>query len=181
MCPFHPLFLAAALLAGCAAAPPGPEAAAPRAVRPAALPPAPAAAPPLASPPPAPAPKAADPEPPAPPDYDNNVYFDSGKAAIGTAGLATLARHAERLKADPEAVVTLVGHTDPLGSRAYNLAVCEARLDSVEDALRARGVARRQIRRIGLRIETREDEACRAEGCRQSLRRVELVYGAARR
>lgn len=109
-------------------------------------------------------------------DYDNNVYFDFGRAVIDGRGIETLGKHAERLLADPRMVVTLVGHTDHQGSWAYNQAICEERLDSVAEVLKARGVARRQIRRIAMGDQDANSGPCRSEGCRQSLRRVELLY-----
>lgn len=91
-------------------------------------------------------------------------------------GLNTLKTHASRLKADVSLVVTLIGHTDHLGSRAYNQAVCEERLDSVVEVLRSLGVPKRQMRRIALGNEKSNAAQCSSEECRQAMRRVELVY-----
>lgn len=114
-------------------------------------------------------------------DYEKNVYFDLGKTIINNLGMQTLTAHTERLKGNTKLVVTLVGHTDNLGSSAYNQAICDARLDSVAKALRAQGVARRQIRRISLGNEQRNAVRCRSDDCRQAMRRVELVYAPAAR
>ncbi len=134
---------------------------------PAEKPPAPAAS--TASPP-----RSARPEAAPPLNFDNNVYFDLGKANISDRGYQTLASHAERLKADRKIVVTLVGHTDGVGSRAFNLALGDARVEAVAKYLRSQGVANSQIRRLSLGGETRSD--CRSEECRRSLRKVELTY-----
>lgn len=109
-------------------------------------------------------------------DYENNVYFDFGKTVLTARGMETLTAHAKRLKGNAKLVVTLFGHTDNLGSPAYNQAISDARLSAVMKILQAQGVARRQIRRISLGSESRNAVRCRSDDCRQSMRRVELVY-----
>lgn len=113
---------------------------------------------------------------PVPLDYENNVYFDLGKTAIDDRGMETLKVHAERLKSNAKLVVTLIGHTDNLGSREYNQAICEERLDSVENQLRSLGVGKRQIRRVGLGNEKTGVGQCRELDCQQAMHRVEMYY-----
>ena len=74
-------------------------------------------------------------------DPADNIYFQLRSTAIDEAEKLKLGAHAERLKADPKARVTLIGHMDDLGSRNYNLAITEERLMAVTSQLRALGVA----------------------------------------
>lgn len=111
-------------------------------------------------------------------DDDNSIYFATGTARVDEAGQKKLRVHASRLKEDPAQVVSLAGSTDDTGSRAYNLAIAEQRIEAVAKILHSYGVPKRQIhpvRRYGVG-RGRSEPACRTAGCRQMLRRVELVY-----
>jgi outer membrane protein OmpA-like peptidoglycan-associated protein len=123
----------------------------------------------------APEPQAAPPKPTV--DVENSVFFASADATLDADDKAKLVLHATRLKADPKLVVTLVGHTDHLGSPSYNLAIADKRIDAVFAQLRAHGVPARQIRRYGMGGETAPIN-CRSAACRQQMRRVDLVYEA---
>ncbi|MBL8372984.1 OmpA family protein [Accumulibacter sp.] len=107
---------------------------------------------------------------------ERTVYFASGDAAIDSQGDAVLRQNAQKLKEDSQLVVVLVGHTDNLGSAAYNLAVADKRTDAVSERLRSLGVPRNQIRRLPLGSEESSKQKCDSESCRRSMRRVELVY-----
>lgn len=108
-------------------------------------------------------------------DPDRSVYFPSGGTQVDGPGKAVLHRHALRLKKDPDLVITLIGHTDPQGSRSYNLAIAEERMDSVYEILRSLGISRSQIRRV---TSERDPSAskCHTAACRRLMRRVDLVY-----
>lgn len=106
---------------------------------------------------------------------ENSIYFPADDARIDDGGQDVLRRHAARLKDNPQQVVTLVGYTDPAGSRSYNLAVTEERLNSVAESLRTLGVARGQIRRISAG-QAKADGNCDRADCRQQVQRVELIY-----
>lgn len=106
---------------------------------------------------------------------EDDVYFSSDDTRVNERGQAVLRRHALRLKEHPQEIVTLVGYTDPLGSRSYNLALTEERMDSVVQLLRSFGVARGQIRRISAG-RTQTVANCDTPACRQQMQRVELVY-----
>lgn len=119
--------------------------------------------------------ESADRTPWATPDPEANVYFASGGSDIDESGKALLRRHAARLKDNPDQVVTLIGHTDPTGSRSYNLAIAEERIAAVVHALRAFGVPRWQIRTVN----SGRGEApgtCASIACRARMWRVELVF-----
>ncbi|WP_273703027.1 OmpA family protein [Candidatus Accumulibacter vicinus] len=104
------------------------------------------------------------------------VYFSFDGTTIGSEGDEILRQNAMKLKENPQLVVILVGHTDNLGSAAYNLAVADRRTEAVSDRLRALGVARNQIRRQPVGSEKNSKLKCDSEACRRTMRRVELVY-----
>jgi OOP family OmpA-OmpF porin len=73
--------------------------------------------------------------------------FDSAALdAAAESEIAAAVRAATRL---PEAAVVVVGHTDRVGSDAYNLNLSLRRAEAVRDALVARGVAAERIDIIG--------------------------------
>ena len=110
-------------------------------------------------------------------DHAHNVYFSLGSHALGSEAMAALKRHARKLNGNTRLVVTLIGHTDDLGSREYNDALCLKRAKAVEQALLGLGVSPRQIHiapRYG--YEKSPAKPCRTEACRRALRKVELRY-----
>lgn len=109
-------------------------------------------------------------------DAEHNIFFPSSGVTVDSEGRAQLMEHANRLKASPELVVTLIGHTDDLGSPSYNLAIAEQRVNAVYAILRSQRVPLTQIRRYGVGNE-QMDRACKSEECRKKMRRVELVFG----
>lgn len=137
--------------------------------------PAPAPASPARTPAPAAAANAEAPAAvPAVPE-ENRIYFAFGAVAVDAAGRQKVLAHAARLKADPKLVVTVVGHTDHLGSSSYNLAIAEQRAAAVASLLLANGASRLQVRRYGIGNE-KVDDSCRSSECRRQMRRVDLVY-----
>lgn len=113
---------------------------------------------------------------------ENVVYFSSGDTTVDDTGKTILRRNAARLKKNPRLVVTLVGHTDPLGSRSYNLAIAEERIDSVFEFLLSLGVSKAQMRRLSAKAGYGTiNSTCKSSVCRQKMRRVDLVYPKPRR
>jgi outer membrane protein OmpA-like peptidoglycan-associated protein len=112
--------------------------------------------------------------PMAEPVRENSVFFASRSSDINEEGLATLRRHAERLKDNKELKVMLVGMTDDLGSRTYNLAMADRRIAAVQHQLRQLGVRPQQMRRYNAGGE--QGRACTSPECRSTMRRVELRY-----
>lgn len=106
---------------------------------------------------------------------ENRIFFSPGGTQVDSAGRRKLEAHALMLKADAKLIVTLVGMTDDLGSRAYKLAIAEQRVNAVFKVLRKLGVPARQIRRYAVGMETAAGGCFTAE-CRQAMRRVELRY-----
>ncbi|MGH8799681.1 MAG: OmpA family protein [Casimicrobiaceae bacterium] len=112
--------------------------------------PAPAMTPPAAAPAPAPA--------PAPGaqvqkitlaskalfDFDKAVLKPEGKAALDSEVIDKL-RDVTRLE-----LVLVTGHTDRIGTQAYNQRLSERRANTVRDYLVSRGVARDKIETLGM-------------------------------
>ena len=111
-------------------------------------PPAPAVVPPPPPPPPAP--------PPAPQiqkitlaskalfDFDKAILKPEGKAAIDSEVLARL-KEVNKLE-----LVLVTGHTDPIGTQAYNQKLSERRADAVRDYLVSKGVPKDKIETLGM-------------------------------
>jgi peptidoglycan-associated lipoprotein len=109
-------------------------------------------------------------------EASRTVYFASSDATIDSLGGEVLRQNAQKLKEDSTLLVVLVGHTDNLGSAAYNLAVADRRTEAVSERLRSLGVPRNQIRRLPVGSEESSKQKCDSETCRRLMRRVELVY-----
>ncbi|MEP7062790.1 MAG: OmpA family protein [Betaproteobacteria bacterium] len=117
-----------------------------------------AAAPtPSAAPAPAPAPAAPAPAPaPAPGvqkitlaskalfDFDRAVLKPDGKAAIDSEIISKLSS-VQKLE-----LVLVTGHTDRIGTQAYNQRLSERRADAVRDYLVSKGVPRDKIETLGM-------------------------------
>ena len=101
--------------------------------------PAPVAA--VAPPPPAPAPTPAPPPAPAPITIDlNGVNFDFDKSTLRPDALAILGEATEILKRYPDLRVEVAGHTDSVGTAAYNQGLSERRAKAVYDYLTSNGI-----------------------------------------
>ncbi len=73
-------------------------------------------------------------------DFDKAVLRPEGQAAIDSQVVGSLSR-IQKLE-----VVLVTGHTDRLGSEAYNQKLSERRADAVRDYLVGKGVAQGQDR-----------------------------------
>lgn len=88
--------------------------------------------------------------PPPPAEPEQRVYlvfFEVDSAALTPAARQALANLPERLARAPQARVTIEGHTDAVGSAAYNERLGERRAAAVRDFLTGSGVE-------ALRIDT---------------------------
>lgn len=113
-------------------------------------------------------------EAPVPVDRENNIYFDFGSTEIDPASRDTLRKLAARLKAEGDADLVLIGHTDDQGSTEFNIALGQKRANAVAQALIALGVSPRRIRMTSLGNEMAEAAHCVSEPCKATTRRVEL-------
>ncbi|MBI5040175.1 MAG: OmpA family protein [Gammaproteobacteria bacterium] len=106
-------------------------------------------------------------------DISNEVSFDFARAEIKSSFRPTLDKVGDVLKRYPNSIVHVVGHTDSVGSDAYNQRLSEQRAQSVVDYLASIGVARERLRAEG-RGETEPRDTNATEAGRQLNRRVEL-------
>ena len=106
---------------------------------------------------------------------ENNIYFSLGGVTVSRQERAKLQQHAAHLKENPEMSVTLIGYTDDLGSRNYNVAIAEQRVAAVRKLLRQYRVRGSQIRRYSVGSE-KTPKICKTSQCRQKMRRVELLF-----
>lgn len=104
-----------------------------------------------------------------------DVLFDTGKATLKPGAYRTIDRLAEVLKESPERKVLIEGHTDSVGSEAFNQELSERRAASVQAALFERGVLASQISTVG-RGETTPVASNENAGGRQQNRRVEIIF-----
>lgn len=104
---------------------------------------------------------------------DSEVSFDFNRADIKPTFRSSLDKLAQLLIKYDRTVVHVVGHTDSIGSDAYNQDLSERRAQAVGDYLASYGVPRQRLRTEG-RGE-REPRATNAtEAGRQLNRRVEI-------
>jgi len=105
------------------------------------------------------------------------VYFDLDQEVVKPEFQAIMACHAKYLRDRPSSRITLQGHTDERGSRAYNQALGERRGNGVNSALQANGGSASQLTIVSYG-EERPVCTDSAESCWSQNRRVEIVYTA---
>ena len=77
-------------------------------------------------------------------DFDKYVLRPDGKAAIDSEVISKLPQ-VTKLE-----LVLVTGHTDPIGTQAYNQKLSERRADAVRDYLVSKGVAKDKIETLGM-------------------------------
>ena len=103
------------------------------------------------------------------------VYFDFDRDELKPEFRAIMSCHAKYLGDRPSARMTLEGHADERGSRAYNMGLGERRGNS--SALQASGGAASQLNVVSYG-EERPVCTDSTESCWGQNRRVELIYTA---
>ncbi len=103
------------------------------------------------------------------------IYFDYKKNVIPANGINLLQLHAQFLKANPNAVVTIEGHTDSVAPADYNKTLGLRRAQSVADTLVDMGVSPAQIVTVSYG-EERPAQPGESESANAMNRRVELAY-----
>ena len=107
-----------------------------------------------AGPPPAPKPVVVMPKPAPPPAPEHitlsaDAFFDFNKAELRPRGQGLLSDIASRLQSAEYETITVVGHSDRIGSPAYNQKLSEKRAQVVADYLVEHGVHAHTINVIG--------------------------------
>ena len=136
---------------------------------PAAAPAAPAAAAPAAAPAPAPAPAPAATKV----TYAADTFFDFDKAVVKPEGKAKLDDLAGKVGAINLEVVIAVGHTDSVGSSAYNQALSVRRAEAVKAYLVSKGIESNRVYTEGKGLTQPVADNATREG-RAKNRRVEV-------
>jgi len=115
-------------------------------------PPPPPAPPPPPPPPPAPPPSAPPPPPPPPPaptsekvTFAADAFFDFDKAVLKPEGRAKLDDLVSKMTGINLEVIIAVGHTDSVGSDAYNQKLSVRRSEAVKSYLVSKGVEKNRV------------------------------------
>lgn len=105
---------------------------------------------------------------------DSEVSFDFDSARVTPAFRPTLSKLAEVLKKYDRNRVTIVGHTDSVGSAAYNEDMSLRRAEAVRAELLNQGVPARELIALG-KGESQPRATNATEAGRQLNRRVEIL------
>ena len=103
-----------------------------------------------------------------------DVLFAVGKADLKPSAARTLDKLVAAMRRDRETTVTIEGHTDSTGKRAYNVELSKRRANAVRSYLTSRGVAAKRIEARGLGPDFPVATNATAAG-RQQNRRVEVL------
>lgn len=109
--------------------------------------------------------------------FDSGLLFPFNSTELLPAGQDNLRNLAASLQQNPETEVLIVGHTDAVGSDAYNQNLSERRAESAASILTANGIPRDRIRTSG-RGEMEPIADNESEAGRQQNRRVEVAIFA---
>ncbi|MGF1477354.1 MAG: OmpA family protein [Geminicoccaceae bacterium] len=105
---------------------------------------------------------------------DSEVSFDFDSASIKPAFDPTIDKLADVLVKYDNTQITVVGHTDDIGSQSYNQGLSERRAEAVRSRLVDYGVSPRRLEAIGRgELEPRTNNF--SEAGRQLNRRVEIL------
>lgn len=107
-----------------------------------------------------------------------DALFDFGKSTLKADGMASLDNLLARIKNVQLDVVIAVGHTDSVGSEAYNNRLSLARAESVKAYLVSKGVDVKRVRAVGKGESQPVADNATKEG-RAKNRRVDIEVGEA--
>jgi peptidoglycan-associated lipoprotein len=119
------------------------------------------------------------PAPAAPSEYASHsalkaIFFDFDRSAVRTPEAVTLDATAAWLKANPNNLLLIEGHTDERGTNEYNLALSERRAKAATTYLVSRGIDAGRISIISYG-EERPDCAGHLESCWSKNRRDQFL------
>ncbi|MDM7322712.1 MAG: OmpA family protein [Gammaproteobacteria bacterium] len=107
-----------------------------------------------------------------------DTYFDFDKYNLKPEGKKALDALVAEMKIDQIEEVTVVGHTDSIGTEAYNQKLSERRAKTVADYLVSKGVPAAKIKAYG-KGESQPIADNRTKAGRAKNRRVEVTVNAA--
>jgi outer membrane protein OmpA-like peptidoglycan-associated protein len=103
-----------------------------------------------------------------------NIYFDFDKATFKTESYSELNKLEAMLSQNQNIVMEIGGHTDAVGTKAYNQYLSLMRAQAVKDYLTKKGINTRRIKAVGYGkakpLASNDDE----HGGRELNRRVEF-------
>lgn len=103
-----------------------------------------------------------------------DLLFATNSTQVGAQSQNDLLIVARSLTNYPDSTVNVIGHTDNVGSAAFNQDLSERRAQSVASVLRSGGVSSARIRSIGAGLNQPIASNATADG-RQLNRRVEII------
>ena len=94
------------------------------------------------------------PPPPAPvevqrPDISTPILFNFNKSTVHQSSMPLIKEAAEEMKADPDAVITVNGYTDAIGSVGYNKKLSVRRAAAVKSHLKKFGISGNRVKTVG--------------------------------
>lgn len=132
------------------------------------------AAPPVEAPP-APAPPAPAPQVRREVPVFSNVLFDFDKSNLRPEGREVVNSVVNSLQANPNDTLTVVGHTDSIGTDEYNMGLGQRRANTVRDAIVAGGINANRVNAVS-RGESEPAVPNDSPANRQLNRRVVFQY-----
>ena len=109
----------------------------------------------------------------------DRIFFDVDSSNIRADAQGILSKQAQWLNQYPNYAITVEGHADERGTRAYNLALSARRAAATRDFLASRGVAANRMRTVPFGKE-RPVATCNDISCwSQNRRAVTVLRGAA--
>ncbi|MDO8341032.1 MAG: OmpA family protein [Candidatus Woesebacteria bacterium] len=107
---------------------------------------------------------------------EDSIHFDLGSSSIDAIASQIIQRHATKLRSSPDLQVTLIAHTDDLGSTSLELATGQARLEAVRKRLAESKIAAARIRTENHGSESHSLPPCADDVCRTNKRRVDFLF-----
>jgi outer membrane protein OmpA-like peptidoglycan-associated protein len=109
--------------------------------------------------------------------FDSGLLFEFGKSSLSTAAKQNIDNLAASLNKYPNTDILVIGHTDDVGTDAFNDKLSLSRANAVKDYAQSKGVLTSRLKTSGKGesepIVSNEDETGRAQN-----RRVEIVIVA---
>lgn len=107
---------------------------------------------------------------------EDSVHFARRSSSIDEVASQIIQRHAAKLRSNPDLQITLIAHTDALGSASLELATGQARLDAVRERLEESKIAAGRIRTENHGSESSSLPPCADDECRANKRRVDFLF-----